>query len=76
MPSNLLDKLQLSQRDKQSDTWCLLLPYFESRLQAVREQNDGGHSAEVTSNLRGQIAVWKELIDLDKDAVMIESTNL
>jgi len=76
MPINLLEKLQLSQRDKQSDTWRLLLSYFELRLQAVREQNDGGHSAEVTSNLRGQIAVLKELIDLNKDAVMIESTNL
>ena len=73
---NLLVKMVLTQRDKQSDAWRVLLPYLEDRLQMCRVQNDGSHSMEITSNLRGQIAVLKELIELDKDMPVIETSNL
>lgn len=76
MNDNFPVKIALTPRDKQSDAWLVLLPYFKKRLQDCRELNDGQHGAELTGNVRGQIAVWKELIELDKEAVVVESSNL
>jgi hypothetical protein len=68
--------LKLTNSQKQSSAWMAVLKHMHTRQAALREQNDGNHSAEVTANLRGQIAMLKELIDLDKDAPEIETSNL
>lgn len=68
--------LSLTNSQKQSSAWMAVLNHMRVRQAALREQNDGNHSPEVTANLRGQIAMLRELIDLDKDAPEIETSNL
>ena len=63
---------ELTPSDRQSAAWVKLLRFFNEQLEVTRAKNDGDHDATTTAALRGQIAVYKRLIDLDKDLPAVE----
>jgi hypothetical protein len=50
--------------DLQSPTWAKLQTYLESELVSLRLRNDQDQSTEVTANLRGRIAAFKQILAL------------
>ena len=66
------DQFFLTPGDRNSSAWVKLLAHFNSQIEMLRARNDGPHDATVTAALRGQIAVYKALIDLDQDLPVIE----
>lgn len=58
----------LTPSERQSALWRKLLEHFETKLATARGKNDGPYDEITTAGLRGQIGVYKTLIDLDKDS--------
>jgi len=55
----------LELEDFQSRTWTRLRTVLQSRLDELREVNDGGHLNEIkTAAIRGQIAEVKKMLAL------------
>lgn len=58
----------LTPGDRSYPLWGKLLEHFNAQLTLLRAKNDGNLDPTVTAGLRGQIAVYKALAALDKDA--------
>ena len=58
----------LTQNDRNSALWARLLNHMVDQRQMLRERNDGPHDSTKTAELRGRIAAYTELVDLDKEA--------
>lgn len=55
--------------DFSSSQWLQLQRWAEAELAQARERNDArALSIEATSVLRGEISVWKKILDLPKQA--------
>ncbi len=54
----------LSKQEQLSPVWVKFQEHFQSRLQALRSQNDGDLDAFETARLRGRIATVKEMLAL------------
>ncbi len=57
-----LRKLELNDRDLQSELWLKLQPFLQARLAMLRRKNDTDLSPEQTAALRGRIAELKNLL--------------
>lgn len=58
--------MELASGDKFSPVWQKLSEHFTTKLAELRAQNDGNLDPTTTAGLRGQIAVYKALLSLDK----------
>lgn len=62
------DIVQLAQSDLQSATWVKLSAHMRHRVDMLRKKNDDATlTAEETSAIRAKIAVYRALLDLEKD---------
>ena len=59
----------LTSQERHSALWAKLLSHFNEKLAINRAKNDGPHDATVTATLRGQNAVYRDLISLDREPV-------
>lgn len=59
--------IRLSPSDKQHPLWRRLLEHFELQLSGLRAKNDSDLDPTKTAGLRGQIAVYRALVALDRD---------
>ena len=58
--------MYLTPGDRLHPVWQKLMDHFNAKLVELRAQNDGNLDPTVTAGLRGQIAVYKALLALDK----------
>ena len=54
--------MKLSLAERESALWRKIEEEMNSRLQVLREKNDGNHDASTTSEIRGQIRQIKEVL--------------
>jgi hypothetical protein len=66
MPAPAL-RFTLTPGERQTTLWLRLHAHFTAMLTARREQNDFPRSEPDTARLRGEIALLKELLDLNTD---------
>lgn len=60
----------LNSHDKASQLWLNLKKHYEERLHNLRCKNDNGTLNEQrTAAIRGEIAMIKEFLGLDKDPI-------
>jgi len=57
--------LSLTFEERHSALWLKLKEHMEQQLDLLRRKNDGSHDEIVTANIRGRIAILKELSALD-----------
>ena len=62
----------LTHAERNTGLWVKLLKHLNDQLTSLRAKNDGAHDALATAGIRGQIAAYKALIDLDKDLPVID----
>lgn len=58
---------ELTQQDRNSETWRRLLEHFKDKRDQLRAKNDGPHDAAITATLRGGITAYTALIALNDD---------
>ncbi len=59
--------LELTSGERNSVLWLKLKKHFESKRDELRAKNDGPLDPTETAGMRGRIAVYKSLIDLDRE---------
>lgn len=72
MQNNPPERFELSNTDKASHVWQVLLVHLNKSLDDLRKQNDGKLDELTTAHLRGRIATLKRLIELDNDLPIID----
>lgn len=69
----IAEGLVLSAQDRASPLWARLEKHFAQRLTEARAQNDSPELSEAkTAALRGEIRVWKGLIELGAEPPKFE----
>ena len=61
---NDLERIRLEAHERTSPTWLRLSKLMNARLAELRAQNDAHLPTERTADLRGRIAMLKELLSL------------
>jgi len=61
------EKFALSIGEKRSEGWLRLKKHLEDSLEKVRRRNDEVQTEAQTAALRGEIAVYKRLLSLDRE---------
>lgn len=59
--------LVLTEADKRSELWLALMTRMESRIEALRRENEGDLNEAQTANKRGRIAELRAMLALHKD---------
>ena len=59
----------LTIEERRSPLWRKLAEHYESRLESLRNQNDGDRADVDTAKLRGRIAEVKLLLSLGHDPI-------
>lgn len=59
--------LALTQEQKRSQLWLMLVDHWTKKLNTYRLQNDGDKDEAMTANLRGRIAEIKANLLLNQD---------
>lgn len=65
----------ITTHDRNSAVWQKLKPYLESRLEMLRQQNDGNRTEAQTAKLRGRIAEIKAILSLGTDKPQVPDEN-
>jgi hypothetical protein len=57
----------LTQEDRHSPLWRKLVVHMSEQVDQLRQQNDADRGEIETARLRGRIAAYKALLDLNKE---------
>lgn len=64
----MTETFQLTTQERHSTLWARLMKHFEDKLATARARNDDADEA-TTAKLRGQIAAYKTLMELDREPI-------
>lgn len=66
------ERFILTQLERESPLWLRLTEEIEARIELLRRKNDGDIGELETANLRGRIAAYKALLDLNKEQLLVD----